>query len=485
MALVVNQPIQFARQSYRTTAKQLSPQQMVNMYAETVPDDVKGNNKYVLYNSHGLKEWLNFGLPVDTPMNGMKKVGESLFVIIGTTVYKVETNRTFTTIGTLSSSSSELFSLSQNGTQLSIIDSVGNAYVADSASVTLVTDPDYLPANDTEFIDGYTAYLGIDVGNGRKDGYNLSELEDSSVVDPDFGSAESEPDRIVGGKRYNGQLWLFGSDTIEVHQNTGNQDFPFERINGAVIDKGCAAKFSIAQEESYLCWLGNDRIFYMAQGYSYTPISTHPINQELSQLTRVDDAFSFIYIQDGHKFYVTTFPTDKRTFAYDLTENLWHDRESIDINGSITRWRASCHEIFAGKNLVGDFEKGIIYEIDSDNFMEGEFTMISKMISKIISAKSARFNIHRLELDMEAGIGDITGQGENPQIMLQMSVDGGRTYGPELWRDLGKQGEYRTRAEWRQLGIADVKGMNFRVKISDPVRRSLMGAYIDYEELAV
>lgn len=485
MPVVTNQPINFGRQSYRSSAKQLSPDRFINMYAESTPSDVKGDNKYVLYNSHGLKEWLNFNLKVDIPVNGMKKVGETLFVILGVDVYIVETNKTFNLVGTLTSSASERFQLSENGTQLTIIDSVGNAYVATTTSVDLVTDPNYLASVDTEFIDGFTIYAGVDLGSGRKDGYLISALDDSSTIDDDFGSAESEPDKLVGCQRYNGQLWLFGSDTIEVHQNTGNQDFPFERINGAVLDKGCISTASIAQEETFLAWLGSDKIFYMAQGYNYKAISNYAINQELAQLIRVDDAFSFIYIQDGHKFYATTFPSDKKTFTYDITEDLWHERTSLDKDCQSTRWRANYYEIFAGKNLVGDFESGIIYEIDSETFKEGPHDLISEVVSRIVFARSARFNIHRLELDFDSGIGLITGQGSNPQVMLQMSVDGGRTYGPELWRDLGKQGEYRTRAEWRQLGIADIKGMNFRITISDPVRRALLGAYIDYEELAV
>jgi len=485
MAVVTNQPIRFARQSYPTTARQLSAQSLVNMYAESTGEEVKGDNGYVLYNTQGLKTWLDFSLAIDIPINGLKKVGDLLFVIIGIDVYTVQTNKVFNLVGTLTSSSSQRFQLSQNGTQLTIIDRAGNAYVATSSTVTLVTDPNYLASVDTEFIDGFTIYAGVDLGSGRKDGYLISALDNSLVVDDDFSSAESEPDKIVGVKKYNGQLWLFGSETIEVHQNTGNQDFPFERISGAILDKGCLATASIAQDEKYLAWLGNDKIFYMAQGYGYQPIASKPITQAVEQLTTIEDAFSFIHIQDGHKTYTTTFPTAKKTLSYDITENLWHERKSLDLNGDLVQWRANNYEIFAGKSLVGDFEKGIIYEVDTDTFVEGDQTLISELVSKIISSKSSRFNIHRLELDFDAGLGTLIGQGENPQVMLQLSVDGGRTYGPELWRDLGKQGEYRTRAEWRQLGIADVKGMTFKIKISDPVRRALLGAYIDYEELAV
>lgn len=484
---VTNQPIRFGRQSYPSTAFQLSAQNLINMYAETVSsEDGKGDNYYVLYNTQGLKPWLDFGLPVNLSINGLKKVGELLFVIAGIDVYTVQTNKNFNLVGTLTISSPQRFQLSQNGTQLTIIDRAGNAYVATSSTVTLVTDPNYKAAVDTEFIDGYTIYAGVDVlGSGRKDGFLISELDDSLTIDDDFGSAESEPDKIVGVKKYNGQLWLFGSETIEVHQNTGNQDFPFERISASILDKGCLATASIAQDEKYLAWLGNDKIFYMAQGYGYQAIASKAITQAVEKLPTINDAFSFIHIQDGHKTYTTTFPTAKKTFSYDITENLWHERKSLDSNNQAGQWRANNYELFAGKSLIGDFEKGIIYEVDTETFTEGDQALISEMVSKTLFAKSATFIIDRLELDFDVGLGTLIGQGENPQVTLQLSTDGGRTYGQELWRDLGKQGEYRTRPEWRQLGHADIKGMVFKIKISDPVRRALLGAYIDYEELSV
>jgi hypothetical protein len=194
----------------------------------------------------------------------------------------------------------------------------------------------------------------------------------------------------------------------------------------------------------------------------------------------IEDAFSSIYTQDGHKFYSVTFPTEHVTLEYDITENLWHERESMQ-NSVVTEWRANSQEFFAGKNLVGDYNTGIIYEIDSESFKEGENKLISTAISKILYSDTNRFILNRLQLDMEVGVGISTGQGWNPQIMLQVSKDGGKTYGAELWRDLGEIGKYRTRAVWRQLGIC--REANFKIKISDPVRRALLGGYIDYEKL--
>lgn len=470
---IKSQQIFFAKQSYTTRATQLSPERMINMYAEGTPDDTKGDGRIVLYNTQGLKEWVN--LNTFTTIYGSQKMGDNLYVVAGINVYKINSSRTVTLLGSLSGSPSEV-EMSNNGTQLTITDSIGNGFIATETTITQIIDPDFLPSSGTIFIDGYT--VSTIKGTDR---FQISDLNDSSSWNPlEFASAESEPDKIVISTRFNGQLWFFGTDTIEVHQNTGNPDFPFERINGATQNIGCVAKKSVVVDDKYLCWLGSDKLFYMTTGYAGQVISTNPIASEVLDFGIIEDAKAFIYTQDGHKFYSITFPTENKTFVYDITENLWHERQSIQNNQEV-RWRANSHEFFTGKNIVGDYRTGILYEIDSNSFKEGDKTMISQVISKIIYSNTNRFILNRLQLDMEIGIGLNDGQGENPQIMLQVSKNGGKTYGSELWRNLGKQGEYITRVVWRQLGLA--RQMNFKIKISDPIRRALLGGYIDYERL--
>jgi len=468
-----SQNIFFARQSYNTKATQLSPQRLINMYAETTPEDTKGEGRIVLYNSQGLKTWKDFS--IFNAIYGMQQMGDDLYIVVGVNVYKMTATKTTTLLGTMTSSPG-MVKMSNNGTQMTIIDSAGQGFIATTTTLTKITDVDFPIASDITFIDSYT--IVSEEGTGK---YQISDNNDSSSWNAlDYNYAESEPDKLIGIARFNGQLWLFGTDTIEVHTNTGNADFPFERINGATQNLGCLSKFSIAQDDKYLCWLGSDKLFYMTTGYQGEIISTKPLSAELLTYSRVDDAQAFIFTQDGHKFYSVTFPTEKKTWVYDITEDLWDERESYQ-NNLTYQWRANCHTFFAGKNLVGDFKTGIIYEIDSDTFKEGDYNMTSTAISKVLFSNTNRFILDRLQLDMQVGVGITTGQGSNPQIMLQVSKDGGKTYGAELWRDLGKIGEYKTRAVWRQLGLC--REVNFKIKISDPVRRVLLGGYIDYEQL--
>ncbi len=80
------------------------------------------------------------------------------------------------------------------------------------------------------------------------------------------------------------------------------------------------------------------------------------------------------------------------------------------------------------------------------------------------------------ELDLETGRGLSTGQGSDPQIMLQWSDDGGHTWSNEHWVSAGKKGQYSTRARWLMLG----RGRNrvFRVVMTDPVPWHLLDAFV-------
>lgn len=85
----------------------------------------------------------------------------------------------------------------------------------------------------------------------------------------------------------------------------------------------------------------------------------------------------------------------------------------------------------------------------------------------------------RFQLDLEAGVGLIDGQGEDPQLMLRWSDDGGHTWSDEHWTTAGRLGAYAQRAIWRRLGRS--RDRIFEVTISDPVKVAWIGAWLDVE----
>ena len=100
-------------------------------------------------------------------------------------------------------------------------------------------------------------------------------------------------------------------------------------------------------------------------------------------------------------------------------------------------------------------------------------------VSPPLHNRRHRLTLHSLELDMESGIGLVTGQGSDPQAMLQWSDDGGETWSNERWTTIGKVGRFLTRVIWRRLG--SFRQRQFKVVISDPVPVVIMGAYVEVD----
>jgi len=296
-----------------------------------------------------------------------------------------------------------------------------------------------------------------------------------------FATAEARPDNLVRVFANNNELWLFGERTTEIWANTGNPLFPFERIRGAFMEVGCTAKSSVVDDQEGIFWLGDDFSVYQARGYQAIRISTYPIEKEFESYATISDAFGTFYIQEGHRFYVLTFPTVNKTWVFDVTTGLWHERSSRNpVTSSNDRWLTNSLSFFASLNLVGDKNTGKIYELDLDTYTDAGTSIIGEIVTATEFKRFSRFNSNRLVLVMDTGVGiDGSGQGDSPEIMLQTSSDGARTWSTELWQPIGAIGSYETEVFWHNVGHG--RSLISRIRISDPVKRVIVGGYINQE----
>jgi hypothetical protein len=84
---------------------------------------------------------------------------------------------------------------------------------------------------------------------------------------------------------------------------------------------------------------------------------------------------------------------------------------------------------------------------------------------------------HTLQLDCQSGVGLNLGQGQDPQVMLRWSDDGGHTWSNEHWISMGKIGEYGYRAIWRRLGMTTkLRDRIYEVSGTDPNKVVIVGA---------
>lgn len=132
-----------------------------------------------------------------------------------------------------------------------------------------------------------------------------------------------------------------------------------------------------------------------------------------------------------------------------------------------------------GKNLVGDYESGLIYDQNSDYLDDsGQVIRRERTLPNYLSAMNYTY-YHKFELDIETGFAPASGDvaDTDPMIMLQASNDGGITWGSERWVSMGKIGEYRKRVQWYRTGRA--RDRVFRVAYTARTKTILMASYVE------
>lgn len=400
------------------------------------------------------------------------------FVVSGREFYEINADASVTKRGDLNTSTSRV-SFAENNTQVMFVDGTdGWIFNKDTNTLTQITDVDFPTCSIVSYQDGY--FLTVEDGTQK---FYISAIEDGLTWDAlDFTLVQSSPDNLNCVLSDNGNVWLFGNRSVEVYQNTGNAQFPFERISGAIIQTGCAAPFTVSQFDNTVVWLGVDSqgrgVVWRAEGYQARRISTSAIEKLIDTAEDFTDAYAWVYHEQGHVYYMLQIRGLETTLCYDGATGQWHERMYKDpVTNTRQLHRGSCHFFFNQRNLVGDRETGKIYDMDLSYYDDAGDEMICERISPHYQDEKRLVSHSCFELDCEVGRGLTSGQGSDPQIMLQYSDDGGRTWSNELWRDLGKKGDYRTRVEWRQLGRA--RDRVYKVRVSDPVFVQINEAYLN------
>lgn len=385
-------------------------------------------------------------------------------------------------------------------------------------------DPGDVPVDSAVFVDGAATYLwtrsygsiGYQIDgstvtfNGSSgdpaapypefvaliDGFYIFNEKDSGrfyvsrwgqpLVDPlDFASSEGDPDKLLALIASMRKLFLFNERSLEIFANTGNADFPFERIPGGYFEKGLLAPSSVSEVDGNVSFLGRDKagqgIVYTTQGGQPQRISTHAVENAIARYANPKSATSYSYQFGGHAFYVLNF--DEGTWVYDYKTGLWHERAAT-VDGELVRHRGQYLGFSPELNMhiMSDFENNKVYALKKGIFHENNQPLTRMRRFPHVSGGGNRCFVSRLGLDMQTGVGlDGSGQGSDPQIFLRMSKDNGYTWSSEAWASLGKKiggiGEFSKRVYWNRLG--SFRDCVFEVKVSDPVDVTMIAADIE------
>jgi hypothetical protein len=448
----------------------ISPESCINLFYE------KGESGESLVNVPGSTEFVDLG---NGEVRGGIEYNELAYFVAGSTLYEVSSAGTATSRGTLTTSSGRV-SMAHNGVrtggnqQIFIADGT-QRYIYDNTTSTLTGYTDYA-AVTVVYIDGYFLFNIAD-----SDKFYLTSQYDGVTVNAlDFETAEGDPDEIQSLVADQRQLHVLGVRTMSNWYNSGDTDNTFQRYQGGFKQTGCAAKFSPARLDNNICWLSrNDRghaqVVKLGESYLPTVISTPELDYQMAQYTTISDAFGYSYQFEGHEFYVLTFPSEKRVWAYDASNQRWHQRGHTISGVFPNRERYNCHVFAFGQHLFGDYNNGKIYKMDSSVNTFNTERVPRELVTPNITEEEQRFRISSVQLDMQEGTGD-PNDATDTSIWLSYSKDGGHTYGNEIDGGIGDAGKYSKRVIWRRLGWG--RNWTFKIRTWTPNKVVLKGLYV-------
>ena len=228
----------------------------------------------------------------------------------------------------------------------------------------------------------------------------------------------------------------------------------------------------MAKDNGGVIFLTDDGgIVRLTQSGEFQPISTHAVEQSIEDISDKATIEGHVEQREGQEFYVLSATTF--TWVCDLKTGLWHERQSYQKN----RWRGSRYMKFAGKRIVGDFESGLLYELDPDTYDEAGNHLV--MTCRFpVHAWPEPYKFKTLDVDM------IPGQGLNstdthdsdPQLLLRLSRNGGTSWGGTMSRSIGKIGQYRAKTNFDKLGVSDTDGFVVELSASAAVVKAITGA---------
>lgn len=446
-------------QSYSAWA---NSQRRLNCFYDPRPDGDRG--QVIIRGTPGSSYWIT--LPV-APIRGWKVVQGLLYVVARGNLYTVSSAGAITSRGTLTTTSGRV-EIQDNGVQVIIVDgTAGWIYTIATTTLSAISDVNFPNgATTVAFING--RFL-VEKADTRQ--FWQSTLYDGTNWTPaTFGTKENESSNIVAVEVTNGNVILWGQSSMEFWQDIGTTPLAYQRISGTTQSWGLAAVASRAVLLNTEIFLGQNPQGHvqilMLEGYTPTRVSTTDIENIINSFSTYTDAVALTYMLDGHAMYQLTFPTGDRSFLYDATTQLWQEVQTgvAEFGRHFARYGVS----FNFENYVSDETTGNIYRLVQTAYTDNGALIKRQLRTRHVRMDGNVFGIAELLIDIDTGEGLQSGQGSNPQMMIQVSKDGGRTFGPERSVSMGQIGQYRTpRLISRRWGMA--RDFVWQLTVTDPV----------------
>ena len=370
--------------------------------------------------------------------------------VMGTKLVTLANNGAVTVLGDVGGPVNTLVTMDYSFDRLAIASGGRLYYWNSTLGLVQVTDPDLGIVLDVVWVDGYFM---------TTDGTSLvvTELTDPTQVNPlKYGSSEVDPDPVVALLKLRNEVYALNRNTIEVFDNVGGDFFPFQRVDGAQIQKGVIGTFGCCVYLETVAFLGSGRNeqpgIYLGANASAQKISTQEIDQVLLQFTEAQLATVKLEARNdkNHQHLYVHLPD--RTIVYDaaaseaLGEQVWFTLTTSQVGFS--QYRARNLVWAYDKWLVGDPQSSTIgYMVDTTGEHWGQ--IVRWEFGTLIAYNEGNGAIFN-ELELVALTGRVA-LGKDPIISTSYSVDG-QSWSQDRPIRVGTTGNTRKRLAWFQQG---------------------------------
>lgn len=366
-----------------------------------------------------------------------------------------------------------------------VINDLGSGYVYYSIPYPLSQKQ----RNVFDIVDGQVQYESdeITVKTKQVDSGEYCFLDNYGVQK--YFNAESSSDKVTAVYSVGSLLTLYGPSSIEFWQRGDAESSQTWQRTSYTINKeqGLEAKYSLASVNQTQFCIGtgkaNAKCILMIDGTKVSKISEEWLDRILNE-NEISNTRAWTYSKNNHSFYLFTIGNE--TYCYDIMTGEWHIRSSRNFYTSKNKPYMPLYAVwFNNKIITGCCENGNLYILD-DNYYREDFNdkdslpLYRVRQTPVVTANYRPFTI--FELSLECNAGSMEYYDHDAKALLQISNDGGNTFGNVIESSLGRRGEYWARLRWLNLGM--VRQCVLKVMFSEDSDFVISDSSIRYQELS-
>jgi hypothetical protein len=198
----------------------------------------------------------------------------------------------------------------------------------------------------------------------------------------------------------------------------------------------------------------------------------------------VKSVVGWTYSKNNHSFYL--FSIKNKCYVYDATTSQWHIRQSRNYyTGTVKNYMPLFAVWWNNRIITGSSESGHLYELDENYFYEdfdseNRLPLLRVRQTPVVTTNYKPFVIY--ELAIECNTGAMDNYDRPAKALLEVSRDGGYTFGNVLESSCGRRGQYSYRLKWLNLGMN--RQCVLRISYSEATDFVMSDSEIRFKELS-